>query len=92
MSAALLLGLRSRLNSDLFQGARSLAVRLERGEHDVRSEEQCRNGREWSAAFEAALTTTRRGDLEHRTNAAYVAGYVRRDLRECQRVRMAKNR
>jgi hypothetical protein len=30
---------------------------------------------EWSAALEAALTATRRDDLEHGTNATYVAGY-----------------
>jgi hypothetical protein len=29
---------------------------------------------EWSAALEAALTAARRDDLEHGTNAAYVAG------------------
>jgi len=31
---------------------------------------------EWSGALDAALTATRRGDLEHGTNAAYVAGCV----------------
>jgi Zn ribbon nucleic-acid-binding protein len=48
--------------------------------------------REWSAALEAALTATRRTDLEHGTNAAYVAGCVCRDCKEHQRVRMARNR
>jgi hypothetical protein len=32
---------------------------------------------EWSAALEAALTATRRTDLKHGTNAAYVAGCAR---------------
>jgi hypothetical protein len=31
---------------------------------------------EWSAALEDALTATRRDDLEHGSNAAYVAGCV----------------
>jgi hypothetical protein len=51
-----------------------------------------RTDEEWSAALEAALTATRRDDLQHGTNAAYVAGCVCRDCRERQRVRMAKNR
>jgi hypothetical protein len=46
---------------------------------------------EWSAALEAALTTARRNDLNHGTNAAYVAGCVCKDCREHQRQRMAKN-
>jgi hypothetical protein len=46
---------------------------------------------EWSAELEAALTATRRGDLKHGTNAAYVAGCVCKDCREHQRQRMAKN-
>jgi hypothetical protein len=48
--------------------------------------------REWSAALEAALTATRREDLKHGTNAAYVAGCVCKDCRDHQRRRMAKNR
>jgi hypothetical protein len=44
---------------------------------------------EWSAALEAALTASRREDLEHGTNAAYVAGCVCKDCREHQRQRMA---
>jgi hypothetical protein len=46
---------------------------------------------EWSAALDAALTATRRDDLEHGTNAAYVAGCVCGDCREHQRVRMARS-
>jgi hypothetical protein len=41
---------------------------------------------------ETALTATRRDDLEHGTNAAYVQGCVCSDCREHQRVRMARNR
>jgi hypothetical protein len=48
--------------------------------------------REWSAALEAALTASRRGDLKHGTNAAYVAGCVCSECREHQRRRMAKDR
>jgi hypothetical protein len=48
--------------------------------------------REWSAALEAALTATRRDDLKHGTNAAYVAGCVCSECREHQRGRMARNR
>jgi hypothetical protein len=35
-----------------------------------------RTDQEWSAALEAALTATRRDDLQHGTNAAYVHGCV----------------
>jgi hypothetical protein len=44
----------------------------------------------WSTALESALLATRRDDLEHGTNAAYVAGCVCRECREHQRVRMAR--
>jgi hypothetical protein len=47
---------------------------------------------EWSEKLEAALTATRREDLKHGTNAAYVAGCVCTDCREHQRIRMARNR
>jgi hypothetical protein len=44
---------------------------------------------DWSAALEAALTATRRDDLQHGTNAAYVHGCVCSECREHQRSRMA---
>jgi hypothetical protein len=44
----------------------------------------------WSAALEAALEATRRADLEHGTNAAYVAGCVCRQCRENQQNRMGR--
>jgi hypothetical protein len=47
---------------------------------------------EWSAAPEAALTATRRDDLQHGTTAAYVRGCVCSECREHQRARMARNR
>jgi hypothetical protein len=47
---------------------------------------------EWAEALEAALTASRRDDLEHGTNAAYVAGCVCKECRGHQRQRMAKNR
>jgi hypothetical protein len=47
---------------------------------------------EWSEQLEAALTATRRGDLQHGTNAAYVRGCVCSDCREYQRRRMTKSR
>ena len=47
---------------------------------------------EWSSALEAALTASRRDDLQHGTNAAYVHGCVCSECREHQRQRMAKNR
>ena len=46
---------------------------------------------EWSTALEAALMATRREDLKHGTNAAYVAGCVGQDCREHQRQRMTTN-
>jgi hypothetical protein len=45
----------------------------------------------WSAALEAALMATRRSDLGHGTNAAYVAGCVCKECREHQRQRMARS-
>ncbi len=51
-----------------------------------------KTNQEWAAALEAALTATRRGDLRHGTNAAYVAGCVCRECREHQRQRMARTR
>jgi hypothetical protein len=45
---------------------------------------------EWSAALEVALTATRKSDLKHGTNAAYVRGCVSSECREHQRVRMAQ--
>jgi hypothetical protein len=47
---------------------------------------------EWSEQLEAALTATRRDDLEHGTTAAYVRGCVCSECREYQRIRMARNR
>jgi hypothetical protein len=47
---------------------------------------------EWWAALDAALAATRRDDLRHGTNAAYVAGCVCKECREHQRIRVAKNR
>jgi hypothetical protein len=46
---------------------------------------------EWSAALEAALTASRRSDLQHGTNAAYVRGCVCGECREHQLVRMGRN-
>jgi hypothetical protein len=46
----------------------------------------------WATSLEAALTASRRDDLEHGTNAAYVRGCVCRDCREQQRKRMARSR
>jgi hypothetical protein len=51
-----------------------------------------RTDAEWSAALEAALTASRRVDLQHGTNAAYVKGCVCKECREHQRQRMAKSR
>jgi hypothetical protein len=47
---------------------------------------------EWSSELDAALTASRREDLQHGTTPAYVRGCVCKDCREHQRVRMAKNR
>ena len=51
-----------------------------------------RTDEEWSEMLEAALTATRRDDLDHGTNAAYVAGCVCKECRAHQRIRMARNR
>jgi hypothetical protein len=47
---------------------------------------------EWAESLGGALEATRREDLEHGTNAAYVQGCVCSECRENQRIRMAKNR
>jgi hypothetical protein len=47
---------------------------------------------EWSSALEAALMASRRDDLQHGTNAAYVAGCVCGECRAHQRIRMTRNR
>jgi hypothetical protein len=47
---------------------------------------------EWSSTVEAALTATRRNDLQHGTNAAYVHGCVCSECRQHQRIRGARNR
>jgi hypothetical protein len=44
----------------------------------------------WSEQLDAALTATRRDDLKHGTNAAYVRGCVCRECREYQRIRVAR--
>jgi hypothetical protein len=44
-----------------------------------------------STALDAALMATRRDDLKHGTNAAYVRGCVCSECREHQRERMARN-
>ena len=46
----------------------------------------------WSEQLDAALTVTRREDLQHGTTTAYVAGCVCGECREHQRIRMARNR
>jgi hypothetical protein len=48
--------------------------------------------KEWSEALDAAQMATRRADLKHGSNAAYVAGCVCKECREHQRQRMARNR
>jgi hypothetical protein len=44
----------------------------------------------WSEQLDAALMATRRDDLKHGTNAAYVAGCVCSECRERQRIRMKR--
>ena len=46
----------------------------------------------WSEQLDAALTATRRDDLNHGTNATYVHGCVCTECREHQRERMARGR
>lgn len=45
---------------------------------------------EWSENLEAALISTRRDDLQHGTNAAYVRGCVCSECRAHQRMRMGR--
>jgi hypothetical protein len=46
----------------------------------------------WSEQLEAALTATRRRDLRHGTNAAYVRGCVCHECRQHQSIRMGRDR
>jgi hypothetical protein len=46
---------------------------------------------DWSATLEAALTATRRDDLQHGTSAAYLRGCVCSECRTHQRNRMARH-
>jgi hypothetical protein len=46
----------------------------------------------WSKHLETALTATRRDDLQHGTNAAYVRGCVCHECREYQQRRMGRDR
>jgi hypothetical protein len=46
---------------------------------------------EWATKLEAALAATRRDDLKHGTNSAYVHGCVCWECREHQRIRMRDN-
>jgi hypothetical protein len=48
--------------------------------------------KDWATALEAALTASRRDDLQHGTNAAYVHGCVCSECREQQQIRMGRNR
>ena len=47
---------------------------------------------EWSEMLDTALTATRRDDLEHGTNAAYVHGCLCSKGREHQQIRMGRSR
>ena len=51
-----------------------------------------RTDKEWSEKLEAALTASRRKDLAHGTNAAYLHGCVCNECRTYQLVRMGRNR
>src|SRR5687768_13272767 len=49
-----------------------------------------RTDQEWSAKLETALTASRRDDLEHGTNSAYLHGCVCSDCRTHQQVRQGR--
>jgi hypothetical protein len=51
-----------------------------------------RTDEQWSEQLEAALTASRREDLEHGTNAAYLHGCVCSDCRTHQQARMGRHR
>jgi hypothetical protein len=53
---------------------------------------RARRDPDWAADFDAVLLATRREELEHGTNAAYVQGCVRPDCRAHQLRRMAKGK
>ena len=51
-----------------------------------------RTDSEWSAALEAALKASRRDDLRHGTNAAYVQGCMCKACRDYQQLRLGRVR
>ena len=51
-----------------------------------------RTDQDWSEKLEAALTASRRDDLQHGTTPAYVHGCVCIECREHQRIRMGRGR
>ena len=57
-----------------------------RGQHDAEADDRHRGG----IHKQCFLTATRRDDLKHGTNAAYVAGCACNECREHQRQRMAR--
>ena len=84
--------LRQQLLDAIYRGQPLGAVLRDLGLSSNRVFGLARTDEEWSAALEAALTASRREDLKHGTNAAYVHGCVCKECREHQRVRMARNR
>ena len=51
-----------------------------------------RTDQEWCQQLEAALTASRRDDLEHGTNSAYIQGCMCSDCRRHQQVRQGRTR
>jgi hypothetical protein len=83
--------LRQQLLDGIYRGEPFRAVLNELGRTSNQVWGLTKTDQEWSEKLEAALTATRRENLQHGTTTAYVHGCVCSECREHQRVRMARN-
>jgi hypothetical protein len=79
--ARLLVEVRQQLLDAIYAGQPFRAVLRDLGLTSNQVWGLTKTDEEWSMALEAALTATRRDDLEHGTNAAYARGCVCRECR-----------
>jgi hypothetical protein len=82
--------MRQQLLDALHAGQPFRAVLRDLGLSSYRVFGLARTDQEWSEKLDAALTASRREDLEHGTNAAYLHGCVCSDCRTHQQVRMGR--
>jgi hypothetical protein len=81
---------RQRLLDSIYAGQPFRAVLRDLELSSYRVFALTRTDQEWSEKLEAAPTASRREDLEHGTNAAYLRGCVCSDCRTHKQVRMGR--